>query len=102
MQKAFIYKPSKTSMQMGRGETSVWVLEFEKQPRFYTEPIMGWRGSMEFLGQIRIKFKSLEQAVLYASRQGLEYSVRKPQEEIIAPKSYSENFSSNRVKFKVN
>jgi hypothetical protein len=47
-------------------------------------------------GQIGLRFDSREQAIAYAKREGLTFSVEEPRERKRLVKSYSENFSATR------
>jgi len=93
----YIYRPSKTAMQSGRGNTQSWVLEFEPGAPKLADPLMGWLGSSDTRSQIRLKFDSREGAVDFAKRKGLDYRIQEPRKRRIRPKSYAENFSYQRV-----
>lgn len=92
-----IYKPAKTAMQSGRAKTKDWVLEYEVTDRSTPDPIMGWNGSMDTRRQVRLTFDTVEEAVAYAQRHGYTYTVQKPRERKIQPRSYAENFSYRRL-----
>lgn len=92
-----IYQPSKTAMQSGRGKTHKWRLEFEPDSPIVADPLMGWKGSSDTRRQVQLDFDTCEEAVAYAERNGLRYRVRMPQQPAIRPKSYAENFSTNKV-----
>ena len=93
-----IYKPAKTAMQSGRGTTKQWVMEYEPggASRF-TDPLMGWTGSSDTRAQVKLHFDTREQAVAYAERKGLDYTVQEPHVRRIKPKNYAENFSYRRA-----
>ena len=86
-----IYQPSKTAMQSGRGNTRMWVLEFEHGPR-RPEPLMGWTSSGDTLNQVRLRFESQEDAGAYAERKGLSYTVEPVHERRVVPRNYADNF----------
>lgn len=92
MTKAKIYKPSKSAMQSGRGKTALWVLEYEREAKLGPESLMGWTASGDTLNQVRLKFETLEQATARADREGFDYIVIPPQERIIKPRNYGDNF----------
>ena len=96
-QKARIYRPTKNAMQSGRANTRSWVLEFEPSMRTDIDSLMGWSGSGDTTTQMRLRFDTSEEAVAYAKRNGLEYSVDQPKERVIKPKSYADNFSPTRI-----
>ena len=93
---ACIYKPSKTAMQSGRGKTEKWVLEFFQNSATKREPLMGWRSGSDTQKQVKIKFDSKDDAVRYAEKNSIKYTLSEPKERKIKPKAYADNFSFNR------
>ncbi|MEL7041989.1 MAG: ETC complex I subunit [Pseudomonadota bacterium] len=93
---ARIYKPAKTAMQSGRGNTKEWVLEFISSGRRANDPVMGWTSIDDTTGQVRLHFDSREQAIAYAKRENLTFIVEEARESKRLVKSYAENFSANR------
>jgi hypothetical protein len=91
-----IYKPAKTAMQSGRGKTKDWVLEFEPADAGRPDPLMGWIGSADTRKQVKLSFDSAEEAIAYAERHGHAYTVEKPKDRRIRPKSYADNFANTR------
>ncbi len=87
-----IFQPSKTTMQSGRGNTKRWLLQFESSSARFHDPLMGWIGSSDTRQQLRMGFETREQAVAFAERYGLQYSVQEPQARQMRPKNYAENF----------
>jgi hypothetical protein len=94
---ARIYVPPRSAMQSGRGRTHGWVLEFAPGEKQRLDPLMGWAGSGDTLGQVRLHFETREQAVAYAEANGLAYEVEEPKPRAIRPKSYAENFRFGRA-----
>ena len=91
-----IYKPAKTAMQSGRGNTRDWVLEYEPGSAKETDPLMGWAGSADTRSQVRLRFASKEEAVAFAKKNGMDFRVQEQKPRPIRPKSYSENFANKR------
>ncbi|MGF1609596.1 MAG: ETC complex I subunit [Kiloniellales bacterium] len=91
-----IYKPSKTAMQQGQAGTRRWVLEFEPGAR-QVEPLMGWTSSRDTRAQVRLRFRSKEEAIAYAQKRGLMYSLEEPRERKVRPKAYADNFAYQRL-----
>ncbi len=89
---ARIYRPAKTVMQSGRGNTKRWVLEFDLETPRRPEPLMGWTSSGDTLNQVRLRFDSQEDAVAYAERKGLSYTVEPVHERRVVPRNYADNF----------
>lgn len=78
MAQARIYKPNKTAMQSGKAKCRQWVLEFCPEGSFFTDPIMGWRGSTDTRRQVRLTFRSLDSALAYATKMDLSVQVEPP------------------------
>lgn len=88
-----IYQPTKNAMQSGRARLSAWILEYEPAEAKHADPLMGWIGSGDMNGQIKLKFPNKTQAIAYATSKGLTYRVQEAKTRKIKPKSYSENYS---------
>jgi hypothetical protein len=94
---ARIYKPHKSAMTSGRGNTKAWILEFVNPgARRSADPVMGWTSIDDTSGQVRLEFDTQEQAVEYAQREGMTFRVEEARERKRLVKSYSENFSFDR------
>ncbi len=95
---ARIYQPAKSAMQSGRsGHSSEWILEFPQQSRRSADPLMGWTSSDDTLRQVRLAFATQEEAVAYATREGIAYEIEQPKHRGIASKAYADNFRYDRV-----
>ena len=94
---ARIFRPAKTAMQSGKGNTKDWVLEFEPGDARRPDPLMGWTqtGDTES-SQVRLSFETKEEAVRYADQNGLAFQLfdEKPAKRII--KAYADNFAFGR------
>ncbi|MEL7128107.1 MAG: ETC complex I subunit [Pseudomonadota bacterium] len=93
---ARIFKPAKTAMQSGRGKSQVWVLEYVSSGKRSSDPLMGWTSTDTTRDQVRLTFETRDQAIAFAKREGLVFSVEEPREPKRLVKSYAENFSTNR------
>ena len=94
---ARIYKPAKSAMQSGRGGTRDWVLEFVNPGATRrADPLMGWTSIDDTSSQVRLTFETREQAIAYAEREGLNFTVDEPRERKRLVKSYASNFSADR------
>jgi len=96
MVQAWIHRPAKTAMQSGLAQTQQWVLEYESATPRTPDPLMGWASASDTLNEVRLRFDTLEEAVAFAKKRGLEYTVIAPQERRPRPKSYADNFRYNR------
>jgi hypothetical protein len=95
---ARIYRPAKTAMQSGRAQTRNWLLEYEPASRRDPDPLMGWSSARDTLNQVRMHFPTLDEAVAFAKKLSLDYSVIEPQGRSSKPKSYADNFRYDRVR----
>lgn len=87
-----IYKPAKTTTQSGRGNLDKWFLEYEAPTARRPEPLMGWTQADDTLNQVRLRFKTLEEAVGYAEKKGWSYTVLPVHERRVQPRNYGDNF----------
>jgi hypothetical protein len=92
-----IYRPAKGATQSGLGRTKLWHLEFEQTSAREIEPLMGWTSSDDMQRQVNLRFDTKEEAIAYAEREGLAYSVEEPTESKPRTMAYSDNFKFNRV-----
>ena len=97
MPSARIYKPAKTAMQSGTARTKQWLLEFERLEPRQIEPLMGWTSSGDTRQQVKLWFDSKEEAIAYATREGIPFRVEEPGDEKRRTMSYADNFKFNRV-----
>ena len=58
---------------------------------------MGWTSSTDMKSQIKLRFDSLEEAISYATRNGVAYRVETPKAATRKVVSYSDNFKHNRM-----
>ena len=78
-------------MQSGRGKLRTWILDFEtKDPSI--NPLMGWETSTDTLEEVILKFSTKEQAVEYAEKNNISYTVIEPKKKEFVIKSYADNF----------
>ena len=94
---ARIYKPARTAMQSGLAKTHDWVLEFAPAAAREVDPLMGWTSSGDTNQQLKLKFDSKEEAMAYAVREGLAYTIEEPQPRKTIRKAYADNFKFGRV-----
>ena len=75
MPTARIFQRPKNAMQSGKHRTDAWQLEFEPLEAKRPDPLTGWAGSGDTRDQIRLFFPTIEAAVAYCGREGLDYTV---------------------------
>lgn len=89
--KAIIYKPAKSASQAGLKNTQMWVLEYEKQPKFI-ETLNGWTGSKSTSSQVIMKFDTVDEATRFAKCNNIPYEVIEPKRPKFKPSIYANNF----------
>ncbi|KAL9601065.1 MAG: hypothetical protein Q9219_002774 [cf. Caloplaca sp. 3 TL-2023] len=99
---ARIYRPAKTATQSGDWHGHHWRMDWDilQKGHRWENPLMGWQSSADFLQGTHLNFKSKEDAIQFAQKQGYEYFVQEPNERRIVPKAYANNFvhSPKRLK----
>ncbi len=97
---ARIFSPSKSAMQSGKNKTGYWILQYNSSEDQFYDPIMGWTGSNSTLNQISITFDTLEEALDFAKKMGLDYRfetvLETPQSPSFHKKAYADNFRHNK------
>ncbi|MEM7766172.1 MAG: ETC complex I subunit [Pseudomonadota bacterium] len=93
---ARIHKPNRSQMQAGQGKSKQWVLEFTGAGTRSVDPLMGWTSIDDTQSQVKLTFDTREQAIAYAKREGLTFTVEEPREPKRMVKSYAANFDSDR------
>jgi len=91
MKKAKIYKPTKTAMQSGKKKTKNWLLVFETLNNG-VNPLTGWETSRDTMSEVKLEFTTKEEALLYAKKNNIEYTIIEPQKVKLVKKSYTDNF----------
>jgi len=94
MKKAKIYIPTKTAMQSGKGSSKNWVLEFEGKDSGVS-PLMGWESSEDTMSEVKLEFSTKDQAINYAKKNSIVYSLIEPTKSKLIKKSYADNFYEN-------
>jgi len=98
MARARIYRPTKTAMQSGRAQARKWILEYEPATPRRPDPLMGWASAADTLNEVQLRFSTCDEAVAFADRLGLDYTVIAPHDSAERPKSYADNFRYDRVR----
>lgn len=94
--RARIFLPPKSAMQSGKAGTQRWMLQYEPETAKVRDPLMGWTGSGDMRQQLRLSFETQEEAIAYAQAQGIPYDLEIPAAHVAKPKSYADNFRSDR------
>jgi len=67
----------------------------------WENPLMGWQSSGDFMQGTHIFFKSKEDAISFAEKQGYKWFVKEPNERAFRAKSYSANFFHSPKNLKI-
>lgn len=94
---AVIYRPAQSPMTSRRAHLPQWKLRFERRSAPYIEPLMGWTADDDTLSQVELSFPSIESAIAYARRQGLQYTVQGVPEQEAKPFLISDNRRSGEA-----
>lgn len=98
MTRARIFQRPKTATQSGPARARVWMLDFAPVEREVNDPLMGWWGSSDTNGQVRLSFDTREEAVAFAEKKGLVFEVEEPPvQRPVKPKIYADNFKYGRT-----
>ena len=87
MAQARIFRPAKTAMQSGRRQTHKWRLEYEPASRREPDHLMGWSSAQDTLNEVHLHFDTLDEAVAFAQRHGLDYTIGEPHERTPRPRA---------------
>ena len=93
-----IYKPSKTAMQSGQANTRAWRLDFAPEEARRLDPLMGWTGSRDTRQQLALYFDTKEQAIAYAGKHGLAYTLLEEHPRAVRRRAYADNFRHDRIR----
>ncbi|KAK3202707.1 hypothetical protein GRF29_154g419734 [Pseudopithomyces chartarum] len=98
-----IYRPTKTATQSGDWHSHHWLMDWDVLPKGHRweNPLMGWQSSGDYMQGHRIQFKTKEDAINFANKQGYEYFVQEPNERKFVPKAYANNFTHSPKKLKI-
>jgi hypothetical protein len=89
---ARIFQRAKNAMQSGRARAGEWVLEFESARAKRPDPLTGWSGGAETQEQVRLVFPTLEAALGYAMREGIDAHVVPAAHAKLKLQAYADNF----------
>ena len=92
MATARIFQLDRRTTQSGKANAGLWLLEFERQEPQRPDPLTGWNGSGDTRTQVRINFKSREDAIAYAERHGLDYHLVPATPAKLQLQAYADNF----------
>ncbi|SHJ24835.1 ETC complex I subunit [Wenxinia saemankumensis] len=96
--RARIYRPARAATQSGSARSRVWVLDFPAAAAREIDPLMGWTSSDDTQAQVRLTFRTKDEALAYAKDNGIEAVVIEPKNRAanIRTQGYGENFATGR------
>jgi hypothetical protein len=89
---ARISEIGRRTTQSGKANAGLWQLEFERQQPLRPDPLTGWNGSGDTNTQVRITFKSCEEAIEFARRKGFQYHLVPTPPVKMKIQAYADNF----------
>ena len=89
---ARISEVDRKTTQSGRANSGLWVLEFERSEAQRPDPLTGWNGSGDTNPQVRMTFRTKEEAVAYAERRNIAYHLVPASPVKLKIQAYSDNF----------
>jgi hypothetical protein len=89
---ARIVEADRKTTQSGKAGTGRWLLEFEREQPQRPDPLTGWNGSGDTRTQVRLSFKTREDAIAYAEKQGLAYHIVPAPPVSLKIQAYADNF----------
>ncbi|CCE33820.1 NADH:ubiquinone oxidoreductase 21kD subunit [Claviceps purpurea] len=97
-----IYKEAKPATQSGDFRTERWRMDWDVlgKGHRWENSLMGWQSSGDFMQGTHVNFKSKEDAIYFAEKQGYEYFVQEPNSRKFTPKAYANNFVYSPKKLK--
>ncbi len=96
---ALIYRPAKSAMQSGTKNMKQWKVEIRNHDGKFVDPTMGWIGSTDTTRQLKLSFKSEEEAIKYCESKGLAWDIADGNERKFKPKSYANNFATAKRRY---
>jgi hypothetical protein len=89
---ARIIEEQRKTTQSGKAKVGRWTLEFEREQPQRPDPLTGWAGSGDTATQVRLTFDSKDEALAYATREGLEAHVVPAPPVQLKLQAYADNF----------
>ena len=89
---ARIVEADRKTTQSGKAGTGRWLLEFERSQPQRPDPLTGWNGSGDTKTQVRLSFATKDDAIAYATKNGMGYHVVPAPPLSLKIQAYSDNF----------
>ena len=89
---ARISQLDRRTTQSGKANAGLWLLEFERREPVRPDPLTGWNGSGDTNTQVRINFKTRDEAIAFAERLGLDFHLVPATPVKLKLQAYADNF----------
>ena len=89
---ARISELDRRTTQSGRANAGLWLLEFERTEPQLPDPLTGWNGSGDTKTQVKLTFRTKDEAIAYADRHGIAYHVVPATPVKLKNQAYADNF----------
>jgi ETC complex I subunit conserved region len=89
---ARITELDRRTTQSGKANSGLWLLEFERQKALRPDPLTGWNGSGDTNTQVKITFKTKEEAITFRKKEGLQYHLIPAAPVTMKIQAYADNF----------
>jgi len=89
---ARISELDRRTTQSGRANAGLWLLEFERTEPQLPDPLTGWNGSGDTKTQVKLTFRTKEEAIAYADKHKIAYHVVPAPPVKLKLQAYADNF----------
>lgn len=89
---ARISELDRRTTQSGRANSGTWMLEFERSEPQRPDPLTGWNGSGDTNTQVRLAFRTRDEAIAYAERHDIPYHLVPATPVKLKIQAYADNF----------
>jgi hypothetical protein len=89
---ARISELDRRTTQSGKANNGLWLLELERQKPLRPDPLTGWNGSGDTNTQVKINFKTREEAIAFCEKKGLQYHLIPAAKVTMKIQAYADNF----------
>lgn len=89
---ARISQLDRKTTQSGRANAGLWLLEFERREGQRADPLTGWNGSGDTDTQVKLTFRTREEAIAYADARGISYHIVAAAPVKLKIQAYADNF----------
>lgn len=89
---ARISELDRRTTQSGRANAGLWLLEFERTEPQLPDPLTGWNGSGDTKTQVKLTFRTKDEAIAYADKHKIAYHVVPATPVKLKLQAYADNF----------